>query len=79
MVIKVLGSGCKSCTALADMVQAVADRLGIEASVEKVTDLNEIMGYGIMTTPGLVIDEKVKAAGRIPKIEELERMLTEAQ
>jgi hypothetical protein len=61
------------------MVQAVADRLGIEASVEKVTDLNEIMGYGIMTTPGLVIDEKVKTAGRIPKVAELERMLTEAQ
>ena len=79
MVIKVLGSGCKSCTQLAEMVQQTADRLGIEATVEKVTDMDAIMGYGIMVTPGLVVNEEVKTAGRIPGTGELERILAEAQ
>ncbi len=61
------------------MVQQTADRLGIEATVEKVTDMDAIMGYGIMVTPGLVVNEEVKTAGRIPGTGELERILAEAQ
>lgn len=79
MIIKVLGSGCKSCTTLALKVQETVDRLGIDATIEKVTDMGEIMGYGIMMTPGLVVDEQVKASGGIPNAEELERILTEAR
>jgi small redox-active disulfide protein 2 len=78
MVIKVLGSGCKSCLYLEQTVREVVERLGIDAEVVKVTDLADIMGYGIMTTPALVVDEQVKSAGRMLKPEEVERILTNA-
>jgi small redox-active disulfide protein 2 len=78
MVIKVLGSGCKSCLYLEQTVREVVERLGIDAEVVKVTDLADIMGYGIMTTPALVVDEQVKSAGRLLKPEEVERILTNA-
>jgi small redox-active disulfide protein 2 len=69
--IKVLGPGCKRCQQTEDMVKAEAARLGIDVKVEKVTDYAEIAGYGIASTPGIVIDGKVVHAGGLPKSEDL--------
>lgn len=65
MIIKILGSGCKKCVALADNAKAAAQTEGIDAQIEKVTDIIAIAGYGIMSTPGLVVDEKVVSSGRV--------------
>lgn len=78
MNIKILGSGCASCQMLERMVRQAVDELKLEATIDKVTDVEQIMSYGIMWTPGLVIDGEVKASGRIPKMEELARLLTAA-
>lgn len=74
-IIKVLGPGCKRCAATEDMVKSAATALGLEVSVEKVTDFAEIAGYGIASTPGLVIDGKVVHAGGLPKEDDLRRWL----
>ena len=63
---KVLGSGCKKCATTADLIAAQAADLGVEVKIEKVTDMGAIMGYGVMSTPGVVIDEKVIHAGSVP-------------
>ena len=73
--IKVLGPGCKRCQATEDMVRAAAAALGLEVAVEKVTDYAEIAEYGIVSTPGIVIDGKVVHAGGLPKDEDLKRWL----
>ncbi len=65
--VKILGTGCKRCVATAEMMQAEADRLGIAVQIEKVTDYAAIAGYGIASTPGIVIDGKVVHAGGLPK------------
>ena len=67
MNIKVLGTGCAKCTTLEERVKEVVSKNSIDASVEKVSDLQEIMKYGIMMTPGLVINEKVISYGSVPK------------
>ena len=69
--IKVLGPGCKRCEQTEDMVKAEAARLGVDVKVEKVTDYAEIAGYGIASTPGIVIDGKVVHAGGLPRAEDL--------
>ncbi|MBS0641328.1 MAG: thioredoxin family protein [Acetobacteraceae bacterium] len=74
--VKVLGSGCKRCVAAAEMVQAEADRLGIPVTVEKVTDMAAIAGYGIASTPGIVVDGKVVHAGGLPKPESVTAWLS---
>lgn len=66
MNIKILGTGCANCNRLEALVREVVGELAIPAEIEKVTDYKEIMRYGIMATPGLVIDGAVKSAGRIP-------------
>ena len=76
--IKVLGPGCRNCQEVEKVVQEAVADLGIEATVEKVTDYEEIMGYGVMATPGLVIDEQVVSAGRIPKKSEVTSWLATA-
>lgn len=75
--IKVLGPGCPKCKALEEEVRRAVAELGLEAKVEKVTDVSEIIGYGVMLTPGLVVDGRVKASGRVPSREEIKRWLTE--
>jgi small redox-active disulfide protein 2 len=74
--VKVLGSGCKRCSATIEMVEAEAARLGVAVTVEKVTDYAAIAGYGIAATPGIVIDGKVVHAGGLPKREELATWLS---
>lgn len=73
--IKVLGPGCKRCQTAEEMVKAAAEELGLDASVEKVTDYAEIARYGIASTPGIVIDGKVVHAGGLPKEDDLRRWL----
>ena len=77
MKIQILGTGCARCKLLtANTEQAVRD-LGLKAEVEKVTEIRDIMKFQILMTPGLVIDGKVKTAGRIPSPEEIKQMLLE--
>lgn len=71
MSVKILGSGCSKCKSLEQHVRRLVDEHRLPIEVEKITDLQEIMKYGIMTTPGLVIDGVVKSAGSIPKDEQL--------
>lgn len=66
MIIKILGSGCTNCKTLERLTREAVTSLGIEASIEKVTDYAAIAGYGVMSTPALVIDEQVVVAGRVP-------------
>jgi small redox-active disulfide protein 2 len=75
VIIKVLGSGCANCVNLEKAArQAIAD-LGLDATVEKVTDYPTILGYGVMSTPGLVVDEKVILSGRVPNVAQLRELL----
>jgi len=73
--VKVLGPGCKRCEATAQMVRDAAAKLGVPVEVEKVTDYSAIAGYGIASTPGIVVDGKVVHAGGLPKAEDLSRWL----
>lgn len=77
MDIKVLGSGCKKCTKLYDLIQEAVTEMGISADTEKVTDFKDIVSYGVMKTPGLVIDGAVKVSGRVPSKDEIKKLLAE--
>jgi small redox-active disulfide protein 2 len=74
--VKVLGPGCRRCDAAVQMVKDAAAKAGVEVTVEKVTDYAEIAGYGIASTPGLVVDGKVVHAGGLPKAEDVARWIT---
>ena len=76
--IKVLGSGCANCKRVEAVARQAVSDLGIEAEVIKVTEYSEIMQYDVMSTPGLVINEKVVSAGRIPNAAEVTTWLTNA-
>ncbi len=78
LTIKVLGPGCENCKRLAWLAERSAEHLDIEASVIKVTDYNEIMKYDILSTPGLVVNEKLVSSGRIPSEAEITTFLTNA-
>ncbi|SHE41133.1 small redox-active disulfide protein 2 [Litoreibacter ascidiaceicola] len=78
MIIKILGSGCKKCAALEENAKAAAKTAAINADIEKVTDIVAIAGYGVMSTPGLVIDEKVVASGRVLSASEIGALLQES-
>jgi small redox-active disulfide protein 2 len=71
VLIRILGTGCAKCNRLEQLTREAATELGIEASFEHVTEMQQIMAYPIMTTPALVVDEEVKCAGRIPGKDEL--------
>ena len=79
MEIKVLGPGCYTCQALASRVELAVEQLGIEVTVKHVHDYQEYTTYGILFTPGLVIDGKLVSAGRVPTVKQLVAMLTPVQ
>jgi len=78
LTIKVLGSGCANCKRVEQIVHKVVDNLSLETEVIKVTDYKEIMAYNILSTPGLVINEKVVSTGRIPSEAEITTFITSA-
>lgn len=75
MIIKVLGSGCANCKNLEKNTKKAVEALGIEAEIIKVTDMKDIMAYGVMKTPALVVDDKVKVMGRVPTADEIKAYL----
>jgi len=79
MEIKVLGTGCANCRTLEKLTINALAEMNIDASVEKVEDIVKIMSYGIMRTPGLVIDGKVVLSGRIPSVKELKEIIIKHQ
>ena len=74
--IKILGSGCSKCKTLEEITRKVVKDNGIDATITKVEDIVEIMKYSIMTTPALVVNQKVVSKGRIPSVEEIKQFLT---
>ncbi len=75
MIIKILGSGCKKCVTLGENATAAAEAVGKQAEIIKVTDFAEIAAYGVMSTPGLVVDEKVLSVGKVLTAEQIEALL----
>lgn len=78
LTIKVLGSGCANCKRLEQLTRKVIDELGVEAEVIKVTDPLKYADYGVMATPGLVINERTVSSGRIPSMAEVTSFVTSA-
>ncbi|HSP53928.1 MAG TPA: thioredoxin family protein [Cryobacterium sp.] len=78
MIIKILGPGCSNCKNLTKAATAAVKELGLDATIEKVEDYAAIVGYGVMSTPALVIDEKVVVSGRVPNVAEVRTLLTAA-
>lgn len=75
MVVKILGTGCPKCKKLEANAKEAVKALGITATVEKVTDLNDIMKYDVMLTPGLVVDEEVKSSGKVLSVEKIKKII----
>lgn len=73
--IQILGTGCAKCQKLAAVADEAAKALGLPYTLEKVTDLNAIAGFGVMFTPALVVDGQVKVAGRVPSLEDAKKLL----
>ena len=73
--IQILGTGCPKCKKLAENTEAAAEDLGIEYEIEKVTDINEIMKFGVMMTPALAVDGEVKVVGKVVSSDEIREML----
>ena len=73
--LQILGTGCPKCKKLAENAEAAAKALGIEYTMEKVTDINEIMKFGVMMTPALAVDGVVKVVGKVPDPEAIKAML----
>ena len=78
MKIKILGQGCARCHQLEKTVKQAVEELGVDAEIEEVRDLKKIMQYPILTTPGLVIDEKVVCSGRVPDKTEVTTLIAAA-
>ena len=76
MEIKILGTGCPNCQKLEANTRKAIEELKVEATVEKVTEVGEIMSYDVMAMPGLVVDGEVKVSGRIPDVNEIKEILS---
>lgn len=77
MEIKILGTGCAKCSQLEKLTRQTVEELGIDADIEKVEDIYKIMQFGVMRTPGLVVNGKVVLSGRLPKSSELKELLNQ--
>jgi len=73
--IQILGTGCPKCRKLAENVEAAAKALGLEYELVKVTGINEIIAFGVMMTPALVVDGQVRTVGKVPSIDEIKKLL----
>jgi small redox-active disulfide protein 2 len=78
MKVQILGTGCPKCSKLADNAQAAVNELGAEVEIVKVTNINDIVSFGVMATPALGIDGEVKAAGRVPGVDEIKEWIQRA-
>lgn len=77
MIIKILGTGCSNCKKLETNAVKAVEELGAEATVEKVTDMKDIMGYGVMRTPAIVINEKVKMYVKVCTVDEIKKYIND--
>jgi small redox-active disulfide protein 2 len=73
--LQILGTGCPKCVKLAEVTQEAATQLGLEVEIEKVTDINRIVSYGVIMTPALVVEGQVKVAGRVPSVDEIKTLI----
>lgn len=78
LTVKILGAGCSNCGRLYEVAQEAVDSLGVEAELTKIKDFPEMMKYGILQTPGLVINEELVMAGKVPSLAEMTTLLTTA-
>lgn len=75
MKIQILGTGCPKCRKLTETAEAAAKELGLDYELEKVTEIDKILAFGVMMTPGLVVDGEVKSVGKVPSLDELKKLL----
>lgn len=75
MEIRILGTGCPKCHKLEEETRSAAAEMGLDCNIEKVTDLKDIMSYGVMMTPALVVDGEVKVVGKVPAREDIKKLL----
>ena len=75
--IQILGTGCPKCKKLAENAETAAKTLGLEYEIEKITDINDIMKFGVMVTPALAVDGQVKVVGKVPSPEDLTKIIDE--
>ena len=75
MKIEILGTGCPKCQKLEELARKATEELGIDAEITKVKDVKDIMNYGVIITPALVVDGQVKLAGKVPSLDEVKKML----
>ncbi len=78
MKIQVLGTGCPKCKKMAELAESAAKELGLQYELVKVTEISDILDFGVMATPGLAVDGKVLAAGGVPTAEQVKRLLAQA-
>ena len=76
MKLQILGTGCPKCKKLTQNAEAAAEDLGIDCEIEKVTDVNEIMEFGVMMTPALAVDGEVKVTGKVASVADIKELLT---
>jgi len=73
--LQILGTGCPKCKKLTEHAETAAKELGIEYEIEKVTDINKILEFGVMMTPALAVDGEVKVVGKVPSVEEIKELI----
>lgn len=76
MDLKILGTGCAKCKKLEEATKIAADELGVKYTIEKVTDIEKIMSFSVMSTPALVVNGEVKVAGRVPTVDDIKKLLS---
>ncbi|MDM7916591.1 MAG: thioredoxin family protein [Candidatus Eisenbacteria bacterium] len=74
-MIQVLGPGCQKCQVLYERAKQAAEEIGLDCEIEKVSDIQAILGFGVMSTPALVVDGAVRVAGRVPTVEQIKEMI----
>ncbi len=75
MIIQILGTGCPKCKQLAQNAEEAIRELGLDAEVEKITQINDIMKFGVMMTPALAVDGQIKSVGKVPNVDQVKEML----